>query len=85
MDRLRLTIDAAMHLKSVLFLIEEIFIGTNSRDRRIANSTRIPNSGTSTAIFLRPCNPPGRTLLFLPERNSAAEPEAISGSNTYTR
>ena len=35
-DRLRLTIDAAMHLKSVLFLIDEIFSGTNSRDRRIA-------------------------------------------------
>lgn len=35
-DRLRLTIDAAMNSKSVLFLIDEIFSGTNSRDRRIA-------------------------------------------------
>ena len=34
-DRLRLTIESA-NLKPVLFLIDEIFSGTNSRDRRVA-------------------------------------------------
>jgi DNA mismatch repair ATPase MutS len=35
-DRLRRTIGAAMENKSVLFLVDEIFSGTNSRDRRVA-------------------------------------------------
>jgi hypothetical protein len=35
-DRLRQTIDSARDNRSVLFLIDEIFSGTNSRDRRIA-------------------------------------------------
>jgi DNA mismatch repair ATPase MutS len=34
-DRLRQTIDAATN-RPVLFLVDEIFSGTNSRDRRIA-------------------------------------------------
>ncbi len=34
--RLRRTIEAARETKSVLFLVDEIFSGTNSRDRRIA-------------------------------------------------
>lgn len=36
MDRLRRTIDADMAANSVLYLIDEIFSGTNSRDRHIA-------------------------------------------------
>jgi DNA mismatch repair ATPase MutS len=35
-DRLRQTIQAAVAGESVLFLIDEIFAGTNSRDRRLA-------------------------------------------------
>jgi hypothetical protein len=35
-DRLRQTIDAAKNNRPVLFLIDEIFSGTNSRDRRVA-------------------------------------------------
>jgi DNA mismatch repair ATPase MutS len=35
-DRLRQAIDSAAESKSVLFLVDEIFSGTNSRDRRIA-------------------------------------------------
>jgi hypothetical protein len=35
-DRLRQTIEAARHDNPVLFLVDEIFSGTNSRDRRIA-------------------------------------------------
>ena len=35
-DRLRQTIASAVENKSVLFLVDEIFGGTNSRDRRIA-------------------------------------------------
>jgi DNA mismatch repair ATPase MutS len=35
-DRLRLAIEATAQNKSVLFLIDEIFGGTNSRDRRVA-------------------------------------------------
>jgi hypothetical protein len=35
-DRLRHTIQVALEGQSVLFLIDEIFAGTNSRDRRIA-------------------------------------------------
>jgi hypothetical protein len=36
MDRLRLALDAAAGPRSVLFLIDEILSGTNSRDRRVA-------------------------------------------------
>ena len=36
MDRLRLAIEATAAKKKVLFLVDEIFSGTNSRDRRIA-------------------------------------------------
>lgn len=35
-DRLRQAIESAVENKSVLFLVDEIFSGTNSRDRRIA-------------------------------------------------
>ena len=35
-DRLRQTIESAVKNRSVLFLVDEIFSGTNSRDRRIA-------------------------------------------------
>ena len=35
-DRLRLAIEATAEQKPVLFLVDEIFSGTNSRDRRIA-------------------------------------------------
>ena len=35
-DRLRQAIESAVERKSVLFLVDEIFSGTNSRDRRIA-------------------------------------------------
>jgi hypothetical protein len=35
-DRLRRTIESSMQNRSVLFLIDEIFSGTNSRDRRVA-------------------------------------------------
>jgi DNA mismatch repair ATPase MutS len=35
-DRLRQTIESALANRSVLFLVDEIFSGTNSRDRRIA-------------------------------------------------
>jgi DNA mismatch repair ATPase MutS len=35
-DRLRLAIEATAEEKPVLFLVDEIFSGTNSRDRRIA-------------------------------------------------
>jgi DNA mismatch repair ATPase MutS len=35
-DRLRLVIEATAEKKPVLFLVDEIFSGTNSRDRRIA-------------------------------------------------
>jgi len=35
-DRLRQAIESAVENKSVLFLVDEIFGGTNSRDRRIA-------------------------------------------------
>ncbi len=35
-ERLRLAIESAKEKKSVLFLVDEIFSGTNSRDRRIA-------------------------------------------------
>jgi hypothetical protein len=37
MDRLRQTLDTAMGTTPVLFLIDEILSGTNSRDRRIAS------------------------------------------------
>jgi MutS domain V len=36
LDRLRLAIEATAEKKPVLFLVDEIFSGTNSRDRRIA-------------------------------------------------
>lgn len=36
MDRLRLALDASREKRPVLFLIDEILSGTNSRDRRIA-------------------------------------------------
>jgi DNA mismatch repair ATPase MutS len=35
-DRLRQTIESALKGRSVLFLVDEIFSGTNSRDRRVA-------------------------------------------------
>jgi hypothetical protein len=35
-DRLRQTIEFALHDRPVLFLVDEIFSGTNSRDRRVA-------------------------------------------------
>ena len=35
-DRLRQTIESALEGRSVLFLVDEIFSGTNSRDRRVA-------------------------------------------------
>jgi hypothetical protein len=40
-ERLRRTIEAATHGSSVLFLVDEIFGGTNSRDRRIATEAVI--------------------------------------------
>jgi hypothetical protein len=49
-DRLRQAIESAVENKSVLFLVDEIFSGTNSRDRRIAAEAVVRTLVTKGAI-----------------------------------